>query len=85
MVKLYVKNTYRGIGLGKALMEISIDFARTYYTSLYLETMPELANAVSLYERLGFKYITGRLGESGHFSCDIWMLKDLDQLDAKNA
>lgn len=77
LVKLYLLSEYRGIGLGKRLMEISIKFAIKYYSVLYLETMPELANAIDLYRNLGFEPIPERLGESGHFSCDIWMTKQL--------
>lgn len=78
LVKLYVLESYRGIGLGRALIQRSFEFAANHYKSLYLETMPELANAVSLYEDLGFKNLDQRMGNSGHFSCHIWMLKQLD-------
>jgi putative acetyltransferase len=77
LVKLYVLQDYRGIGLGKSLMKHAIDFAQEHYSQLYLETMPELSNAVALYEELGFKSLPDRMGNSGHFSCHIWMLKDL--------
>jgi putative acetyltransferase len=39
--------------------------------------MPELGRAISLYEKAGFRMISAPLGRSGHFGCDIWMLKDL--------
>jgi len=77
LVKLYLLPEYRGMGLGKRLMEVSIEFALKYYSALYLETMPELANAIDLYRNLGFEPIPERLGESGHFSCNIWMTKQL--------
>jgi putative acetyltransferase len=77
LVKLYVHKDFRGKGIGKALMEASIDVARNNFDSVYLETMPELSNALQLYRELGFKTINKRLGESGHFSCNIWMLKKL--------
>jgi len=47
------------------------------YQQVYLETMPELKMAVGLYEQCGFKYLQGPLGNSGHFGCDLWMLKTL--------
>ncbi|MAC66171.1 MAG: GNAT family N-acetyltransferase, partial [Flavobacteriaceae bacterium] len=34
-------------------------------------------NAVSWYKKLGFKSLDERLGNSGHSSCNIWMLKTL--------
>lgn len=46
---------YRGIGLGKKLMELYMAFARqTGYTSSYLWTTHELDTAASLYKRYGF-------------------------------
>jgi len=50
---------------------------RMGYTEVYLESLPELNKAISLYEKSGFKFIPGPLGNSGHFGCDIWMLKHL--------
>jgi len=47
------------------------------YKQLYLESLPELGKAISLYKRAGFRNIPGPLGNSGHFGCDIWMVKDL--------
>lgn len=78
LVKLYVNHSARGKGLGKLLLEKSMDWAETNgYTQVYLESMPELSKAVSIYEKLGFKNLPGPLGNSGHDGCDIWMLKTL--------
>lgn len=78
LVKLYVKAESRGKGIGFMLMQKCIENARELgYRQLYLETLPELSKAVSMYERAGFRHIPSRLGESGHFSCNIWMLLDL--------
>jgi putative acetyltransferase len=75
LVKLYLLNKLRGKGLGRRLIEHCIAEAKKLgYSSMYLETMPELSNAVSLYEKLGFKYLQQPLGNSGHFGCDIWMM-----------
>lgn len=47
---------YRGIGLGKKLMELFMDyFHQCKYSSAYLWTTHELAAAASLYTRHGFK------------------------------
>lgn len=81
LVKLYLLADTRGKGVGKQLIEKCFTSAQNLgYTSMYLETMPELRNAVGLYESLGFKYLKGPLGESGHFGCDLWMLKQLDSI-----
>ena len=78
LVKLYVAKEARGTGLGKQLMEKSMSWAKNHgYTQVYLESMPELTKAVSIYEKVGFKSLDGPLGNSGHCGCDIWMLKSL--------
>jgi putative acetyltransferase len=78
LVKLYLLPEARGRGLGKMLIEHCCDMARDFgYAHVYLESMPELGKAVGLYERCGFGYLSHPLGQSGHFGCDIWMLKEL--------
>jgi len=78
LVKLYLTNKTRGKGVGKALIEKCFEAAKNFgYTHMYLETMPELKTAVGLYEKLGFTYLPGPLGKSGHFGCDLWMTKEL--------
>jgi putative acetyltransferase len=78
LVKLYLSPAARGNGLGKLLMEKSMAAAKAMgYKYIYLETMPELTVAVPLYEKLGFTYLPGPLGNSGHDGCSIWMIKTL--------
>ncbi len=78
LVKMYLVPEARGLGLGKLLIEKAMEFARTAgYKKIYLETMPELRQAVRVYEKFGFRYLDGPVGNTGHFGCDIWMLKDL--------
>jgi putative acetyltransferase len=48
------------------------------YTHLYLESFPELAKAVGMYQKAGFQHLEHSLGNSGHFACTIWMAKELD-------
>ena len=78
LVKLYLISEMRGQGLGLLLMEKcfqkAIDFG---FTHMYLETMPELRTAIGLYEKAGFSFLSGPLGLSGHFGCDLWMAKKL--------
>jgi len=53
---LYLEAGYRGIGLGKKLMQLYMDFLKDKgYQSSYLWTTHELHNAASLYTRHGFK------------------------------
>lgn len=78
LVKFYLSASQRGKGIGRQLMEKTFESAIRYgYKQLYLESLPELSRAISLYEKAGFKFITGPMGDSGHFGCNIWMLKDL--------
>lgn len=78
LVKFYLAPEARGKGTGKALMQKSIEWAASMgYSQLYLESFPELSNAVEIYEKNGFKILSGPMGNSGHYSCTLWMLKDL--------
>jgi putative acetyltransferase len=78
LVKLYLTNATRGRGIGKLMMDKCYEAAKAMgYTHLYLESLPQFAKAVSIYEKVGFKFLTGALGNSGHFACNIWMVKKL--------
>ncbi len=78
LVKFYLLAPWRGRGTGRMLMESCIESARQMgYKQLYLESLPELDKAVSMYVKSGFKHIPHPMGNSGHFGCTIWMLKDL--------
>ena len=79
LVKMYLKSTARGLGFGKLLIDKCLEFAgNAGYSQVYIETMPELKKAVTVYEKFGFKYLEGPLGNTGHFGCDVWMLKQLE-------
>ena len=75
LVKMYLLPQARGIGLGRMLIEKCMQFAKDAgYKQVYLETMPELKNALTVYEKMGFKYLDKPMGTSGHFGCDLWMI-----------
>lgn len=79
LVKLYLSAKGRGKGIGKLLMEKCITAAKDLgYKKIYLETMPELTIAIPMYEKMGFTYLTGPQGNSGHTGCDVWMIKNLE-------
>lgn len=78
LVKFYLSNESRGKGIGKALMQKCEDTAKELgYKQIYIESLPEFGKAVGMYEKGGYKLLDHRLGDSGHFGCDIWMVKDL--------
>jgi putative acetyltransferase len=78
LVKMYLLPEARGKGLGRTIIEHCLKSAAEYgFRSIYLESMPELKHAVRIYERFGFEYLSAPLGDSGHFGCDLWMLKKL--------
>jgi len=79
LVKMYLVPGARGIGLGKTLIDKSLSYARELgYVKVYLETMPELKQALKVYEKFGFRYLEGPMGNSGHTGCSLWMLKTLE-------
>jgi putative acetyltransferase len=78
LVKMYLRPEARGKGLGRQLIDQCLQFAKgSDYLQVYIETMPELKKAVTVYEKFGFEYLDGPLGNTGHFGCDVWMLKKL--------
>ncbi len=54
--RLYVRPAFRGHGLGRALMEWAMDEARAAgYSEIVGDTMPEMRDALALYDRMGFE------------------------------
>ena len=80
LVKMYLLPQARGTGLGRTLIEKCLSFAKeTGYKNVYLETMPELKQALKVYEKFGFGYLKGPMGNSGHTGCSLWMLKKFEE------
>jgi len=78
LVKMYLLPEARGIGLGRTIIEKCLDAARKFgFSKIYLESMPELKQALKVYEKFGFAYLCSPMGNSGHFGCDLYMLKVL--------
>ncbi|CAN5639876.1 GNAT family N-acetyltransferase [soil metagenome] len=76
--KMYLRKEHRNKGIARMLMDHCLSAAKNFgYTNCYLETMPELKNAIGLYEHFGFQRLKAPVGNSGHFSCDIWMMKKI--------
>ena len=78
VVKLYFSPSLRGKGYGKKMLSLIEHEARkACYKELYIESFPEFAKAVSLYEKVGFKHISHALGNSGHPAVTVWMTKEI--------
>jgi putative acetyltransferase len=78
LVKFYLPASSRGKGIGKKLLEQCIQSAMDHgYKKVYLESLPHYSKAVNIYNRSGFVQLAQPLGNSGHTSCNIWMLKEL--------
>lgn len=76
--KMYFMPEARGIGLGSEMMSKCLDFAkRMGFKQCYLETLPYMTDAQKLYRKVGFQNLDQPLGNTGHYSCTVWMLKDL--------
>lgn len=78
LVKMYVSKKFRGNGYGQMLLEKCMQQAKKEgFKKMYIESMPELSNALGMYEKNGFEYIRQPMGNSGHTGCDIFMIKKL--------
>tara|TARA_B000000557_G_scaffold58591_1_gene45492 strand:- start:277 stop:759 length:483 start_codon:yes stop_codon:yes gene_type:complete len=76
--KMYFLPSIRGKGLGNQMIEKCLDFALdNKFKYCYIETLPYMKAAQKLYLKKGFSYIEGPIGNTGHTSCNVWLLKKL--------
>ena len=76
--KMYFTPIVRGKGLGSKMIKKCLEKAKSLnFESCYLETMPYMNAAKELYKKNGFKNLDKPLGNTGHYSCNVWMLKKL--------
>ena len=77
LVKMYLLPDARGKGIGAALLIKCLETAKQKgFNKVYLESLPELSRAITVYEKFGFKKLNGPLGNTGHLS-GVWMIKEL--------
>ena len=76
--KMYFMSEARGKGLGSQMMAKCLEFAKqSGFKQCYLETLPYMVEARKLYRKVGFESLDKPLGNTGHYSCTEWMIKDL--------
>jgi putative acetyltransferase len=76
--RLFLLKEFRGFGIGQRLIEMCINFAKSKnYKLIYLETFPNMKEALGLYKKNGFKNIENSMGNTGHFYCTTRMTLNL--------
>jgi putative acetyltransferase len=73
--KMYFLPEGRGKGWGQAVLTKCLQAAREIgFQYCYLETFNTMHGAMKLYEKNGFQKISGPLGNTGHFACDVFYI-----------
>ena len=76
--RMFLTTTARGKGIGAQLMSTCLGKAKGMgFKQCYLETFADMLQAIKLYERSGFTHLDTAMGNTGHFSCKTWMIKEL--------
>jgi putative acetyltransferase len=76
--KMYFSPIARGKGLGTKLISDCLKKAKKFnFESCYLETLPYMKSAVKLYKKYGFKNLEKPMGNTNHYSCNVWMIKEI--------
>ncbi|MEO5778115.1 MAG: GNAT family N-acetyltransferase [Flavobacterium sp.] len=77
--KMYFLQEARGKGIGFQMIQKCLQEATELgYENCYLETLPEMLTAQHLYKKAGFEYLCAPMGNTGHTTCPVWMIKDLN-------
>lgn len=76
--KMYFLPEARGKGVGLQMIQKCLESATEFgYEKCYLETLPEMLAAQKLYTKVGFEYLCEPMGNTGHSTCPVWMIKAL--------
>ena len=78
--KMYFSPNARGKGYGKILFNKCMKEAKKMgFKQCYLETSAILEAAIHIYQKNKFQHLKGPLDGTGHYSCGVWMLKNLEE------
>ncbi len=76
--KMYFLPIARGKGLGFKMILNCLQKGKEFgFNQCYLETMPYMDSARALYKKNGFVPLDKPMGDTGHYSCNVWMIRDL--------
>ena len=76
--KMYFLPVARGKGLGTKLISVCLEKAKELgFDNCYLETLPYMKAAVKLYKKYGFTDLEKPMGDTCHYSCNVWMIKKI--------
>lgn len=76
--KMYFLPEARGKGLGAQMMDTCLKYAASQaFEKCYIETLPYMENARKLYGKSGFRSLEAPMGNTGHYNCTMWMIKDI--------
>jgi putative acetyltransferase len=76
--KMYFLHEARGKGIGSQMIQKCLQKAIEFgYEKCYLETLPEMLAAQNLYKKMGFEYLCSPMGNTGHTTCPVWLIKSL--------
>ena len=78
--RMFLLHEFRGKGIAQLLLDKCLAQAIVYgYSYCYLESIHEFAAAIRLYKKNSFEHVYGPIGNTGHFSCEIKMVKSLTE------
>lgn len=76
--RMFLLPEARGKGIGKSLIQLCVEKAKGFgYEMIYLESLTQMKDAFTLYEKTGFRKIEKPLGFTGHGGCNIFMVLNL--------
>ncbi len=79
--KMYCLPEARGTGVAHELIKIALETAAKFYELCYLETFGNMTAAQKFYKKHGFTRIDKPLGSTGHYGCDVMLVKKLRMYD----